>query len=200
MLSLTKTIDSFPPEKSPELISANYPFKAGNQWLYLNRDNLGGSTDTLAIFLSNIWEQDNQKVGKLYLRQWGMLVDSAQLIQISKFLEYKEYDTKVTNYSWFGNFNLVFPIYKGAKAWVGPKGTGDSFRVVGYIDSMNVNGRKFKKVFSIKREYISPNDGSIVQLLFVCTDVGIVRESLNVNIPGIPPQSNSLSLLSYEIK
>lgn len=176
----------------------SFPLHIGSRWVYLNRDLYNGTADTMTISIVDMKEQANQITYKTEIKLHGNVIDSGQFIKSNNSLEYKEYDAKGTGYLQFGNFNFNFPIYKDAKPWAGPYSENDTFRVIGLIDSININNKKYRNAYSVKREYISSSRNSIVHLFIICPNIGIIYSNLNTNLSGIPAQKNNFSLISFE--
>jgi hypothetical protein len=188
------------PEEPPKDVTFEideFPLAVGNKYRYSVIETGTRYVDTLTM------EIIDSKEGEFYvnLQRWkifGGKQDSALFKLSSNEISYKGLNTQ-TNYSFFSDFKLKFPMKVGSK-WV-QSFPGDTIRVISIADSIVYFDRKYFDVFFLKRIYVDNALGiRLIQTLEIKPGIGILKQSFYLIEEGQVPRQDAFFLIDADLK
>lgn len=178
------------PQKD-EFSSDDFPVKVGNWWRYKRVDMLSNYVDTITLNVIDVTISGSKKEYKCYVEKSGLVLDSAILTLDENSVKYASFNT---NYSYFGDFNLVTP-FSPKSNWTNLT-DADTTKVISFSKGVMILGNPYDIYFT-KR--ISSEPGySLNQTISVAKNIGIVENNINLFV-GAPLQRQNLQLIDYEL-
>jgi hypothetical protein len=171
---------------------SDFPIKVGNWWRYKQGDFLANTTDT---FILKVVSMRNLNYF-CNVEQNNKIIDSALITLNDNEITYRGLNT---NYSYFGDFQIFFPLSVGDKKEISliGVGLGDSMSVISLTQNVKFLGNPYD-IYFLKRKVAGPGY-SLLQTLSISKGIGIVENSINY-FNGAPVMNQTLQLIDYKIK
>jgi len=178
----------------PVMNIVDFPLKQNNEWSYKVSDFYATTDDTLTLKIVDDNNNDSGESWHCIITRNKTIVDSGIFIKKNQEISY--HGLSPTQYSYFGNFVLSFPLAANS-LWQGFYQV-DTVRLVSINSGVKILAINYDNVFFIKRAFFLQGGYSLVQTLQVCPHIGVIQQSLDI-FSGGPPQKQEFELIDYKL-